>query len=53
MNSTNCLAIMAILAEMVRRVNENIAKVDLKPMPVALTEGGTIKRVAASKGKKA
>ena len=29
---TNCLAIMAILAEMARCINHNIAKVQLRPI---------------------
>jgi hypothetical protein len=32
MKSPNCVAIMGILAEMTRRLNENIAKVELKPL---------------------
>jgi hypothetical protein len=51
MRSPNCIAIIAILAEMVRRLNENIAKVDLQPLPVASDVNGTIKR--AGKPKKA
>jgi hypothetical protein len=34
MQAPNCAAILAILAEMARRVNENISKVDLKPIQV-------------------
>jgi hypothetical protein len=34
MKSPNCVAIMAILAEMARRLNENISKVELKPLQV-------------------
>jgi hypothetical protein len=34
MKLPNCVAIMGILAEMARRLNENIAKVDLKPLQV-------------------
>jgi hypothetical protein len=30
--SPNCLAILAIVTEMARRLNENIAKVQLKPL---------------------
>ena len=33
----NCMAILAILGEMARRVNENISKVDLKPLQQALS----------------
>jgi hypothetical protein len=32
MKSPNCVAIMGILAEMARRLNENISKVELKPL---------------------
>jgi hypothetical protein len=32
MKSPNCVAIMGILAEMARCLNENISKVDLKPL---------------------
>jgi hypothetical protein len=35
-NSTQCLAILAIVTEMARRLNENIAKVQLKPLDGAL-----------------
>jgi hypothetical protein len=30
--SCNCIAIMGILAEMARRLNENISKVELRPL---------------------
>ncbi len=33
----NCVAILAIVGEMARRVNENISKVDLKPLQQALS----------------
>ena len=33
----NHMAILAILSEMARRVNENISKVDLKPLQQALS----------------
>ena len=33
----NYMAILAIVGEMARRVNENIAKVDLKPLQQALS----------------
>lgn len=52
MKSPNCLAIIAILAEMVKRVKENIAKVDLQPLPLALQSGAGVKRKAAGKAKK-
>jgi hypothetical protein len=32
MKSPNCVAIMGILAEMARCLNENISKVELKPL---------------------
>lgn len=32
MKSPNCVAIMGILAEMARHLNENISKVELKPL---------------------
>jgi hypothetical protein len=41
MKSPNCAAIMGILAEMARRLNENISKVDLKPLR-ALGTGGVV-----------
>lgn len=53
MKSPNCVAIMAILTEMVRRINEDIVKIDLKPLPAALDDSGTVKRRAASKARKA
>jgi hypothetical protein len=37
MKTPNYMAILAILAEMARRVNENISKVDLKPLQQALS----------------
>ncbi len=36
MKEPNCLAIMAILAEMARCVNQNIAKVQLAPLDASL-----------------
>jgi hypothetical protein len=36
MKAPNCLAIMAILAEMARCVNQNIAKVQLAPLDASL-----------------
>jgi len=44
---------MAILAEMVKRVNENIAKVRLEPLAVALDPGGAVKPKAVAQRKKA
>jgi hypothetical protein len=37
MNAPNCVAILAILAEMAKRVNENISKVELRPIEEVLT----------------
>lgn len=39
MNSTNCVAIMAILNAMVRCFKDNIDKVDLTPIDRSLTAG--------------
>jgi predicted translin family RNA/ssDNA-binding protein len=36
MNPPNYVAILALLGEMARRVNENISKVDLKPLQDSL-----------------
>ena len=36
MNAPNYVAILAILGEMARHVNENISKVDLKPLQESL-----------------
>ena len=36
MKAPSCMAVLAILGEMARRVNENISKVDLKPLQQAL-----------------
>jgi hypothetical protein len=40
MKSSNCVAIMAILAEMARCLNENIGKVHLTPIDPSLTADG-------------
>jgi hypothetical protein len=40
MKSPNCVAILAILAEMARRVNENISKVELKPIDQVIAMPG-------------
>ena len=32
MKPSNCVAILALLSEMVRRLNQNISKVELKPL---------------------
>ncbi|HEY2922451.1 MAG TPA: hypothetical protein VGK77_26010 [Candidatus Binatia bacterium] len=39
MKSPNCVAIMGILTEMARRLNENISKVELKPLQALGTRG--------------
>lgn len=36
MESRNCLTILALVTEMARRLNENISKVQLKPLDGAL-----------------
>lgn len=38
MQSPNFVAILAIVTEMVRRLNENISKVQLKPLDSALID---------------
>lgn len=53
MKSPDCLAILAILAEMVKRVNENIAKIDLKSLSVGLDVSGAVKRTVVRRAKKA
>jgi len=53
MKSPNCVAIMAILTEMARRLNENISKVDLKPIPGTLGASGGVKPVSVGKVGKA
>jgi hypothetical protein len=40
MESPNCVAIMAILAEMARCLNQNIGKVHLTPLDPSLTADG-------------
>ena len=37
--SPNCVAIMAIITEMARHLNENISKVELKPLRELGTRG--------------
>lgn len=37
MGAPNCLAIMAILAEMARCLNQNMAKVQVAPLDASLT----------------
>ena len=41
MNSPNCVAVMAILAEMARCLNQNIGKVHLAPIDPALIAHGS------------
>jgi len=36
MESPNCLTILALVTEMARRLNENISKVQLKPLDSVL-----------------
>jgi hypothetical protein len=45
----NCAAILAILAEMARRLNENISKIQLKPLDSALVPAGLPERAESSK----
>jgi hypothetical protein len=42
MDSINCVAILAILAEMARCLKENIGKVHLAPSDATLTRNGTV-----------
>jgi hypothetical protein len=42
MKSPNCAAIIAIVAEMARCLNQNIAKVHIKPLDSKLTSDGAI-----------
>lgn len=44
MEAPNCLAIMAILTEMARCLNQNIAKVQLAPLNATLTTAGVENR---------
>ncbi|MGH7795003.1 MAG: hypothetical protein ACREQ2_08915 [Candidatus Binatia bacterium] len=48
MESRNCLTILALVTEMARRLNENISKVQLKPLDVAL--GSAASRPSALAG---
>jgi len=41
MNSPNCVAVMTILAEMARCLNQNISKVHLAPIDPALIAHGS------------
>ena len=45
-NTPNHIAILAILIEMARHLNENISKVELKPFPQALTAAWTAEPAA-------
>ena len=38
MNAPKPVAVLALLAEMARRLNENISKVELKPLDEALSQ---------------
>ena len=51
MKSPNCVAIMALLNEMVRRVNENISKVELRPLNEAFSANGNTKRLVRKAAK--
>jgi hypothetical protein len=42
MDSPNCVAILAIVAEMARCLKENIGKVHLAPSDATLTRNGTV-----------
>jgi hypothetical protein len=42
MKSPNCAAIIAILAEMARCLNKNLAKVHVAPLDAKLTGGGVV-----------
>ena len=42
MKSPNCAAIIAILAEMARCLNKNLAKVHVAPLDSKLTGGGVV-----------
>ena len=42
MNSPNCAAIIAIVAEMARCLNKNIAKVHVAPLDSKLTASGVV-----------
>lgn len=46
MNAPNHIAILAILTEMARQLNENISKVELKPLHEAFTRPGTVDTAA-------
>ena len=46
MNAPNHMAILAILTEMVRHLNENISKVELKPLHEAFTRPAPVDTAA-------
>ncbi len=46
MNAPNHIAILAILTEMARHLNENISKVELKPLHEAFTRPATVDTAA-------
>jgi hypothetical protein len=48
MESPNCVAIIAILTEMARCVNQNLSKVRLTPINQAFTAGEAPKTAASS-----
>ena len=49
MASPNCLAILGIVGEMARRLNENISKVQLKPLDGALGAAASHETMETSK----
>jgi hypothetical protein len=49
MQSPNFLAILAIVTEMARRLNENISKVQLKPLDGVLVPAGSREQAETSK----
>ena len=48
MESPNCVAIIAILTEMARCLNQNLSKVRLTPINQAFTAGDDAKAAASS-----
>ena len=49
MQSANFVAILALVTEMARRLNENIAKVQLKPLEGGLVASASLQQMEASK----
>ena len=47
MKAPNHMAVLAILGEMARRVNENISKVEIKPLQDALSLGQLVNLTAS------